>query len=118
MKFSVPVYGPLSHLKESSPLYRYPEVLEHLLLLSSGDWFMKEKSGFAAGYHEKFGTWPIAQAAYAYDAMTIMINAVKAAGADREKVQKALMATEFRGATGNIKFDEKGNRICTFVRAK
>jgi ABC-type branched-subunit amino acid transport system substrate-binding protein len=48
----------------------------------------------------------------------IMLNAVKASGADSEKVQKALMNTEFTGATGAIKFDEKGNRINTIVRAK
>ena len=118
MKISLPVYGPLSLLGESSPLYSNPGVLGNLLLLSSGDWFLQEKSEFAAGYHEKFASYPDATAAYAYDAMMVMIKAVKAAGAEREKIQKAIMDTDYKGVTGTIKFDEKGNRICTVVRAK
>ena len=113
MKHPVPVYGPLSLLGESSPLYSYPEVTGNLLLLSSGDWFLQDQSGFAAGYHKRYGYYPGAPAAYSYDAVLIMTNAVKAAGAEREKVHKALTNSELRGTTGTIKFDERGNRIST-----
>jgi len=111
MKHSVPVYGPLCLLSESSPLISYPEVTGNLLMLSSGDWFLKRQSGFAAAYHKEFGYYPGAPAAYAHDAVLIMINAVKAAGAEREYVQRALMDSELRGVTGDFKFDERGNRI-------
>ena len=115
MKHPVPVYGPLSLLGESSPLYSYPEVLKNLLLLSSGDWFLKDRSEFAAAYQKKYGYYPGAPAAYAHDAISIMINAIKAAGAERENVQKALMGAGLNGTTGTIKFDERGNRISTIT---
>lgn len=118
MKISLPVYGPLSLLGEFSAIYNYPEVSANVLLLSSGDWYNSEKSEFGAGYYKKFGTFPGATAAYAFDAMMVMMNAVKVAGAEKEKVQKALMGTDYKGATGAIKFDEKGNRICTVTKTK
>ena len=118
MKHPVHFYGPLSLLGESSPLYSYPEVSGNLLLLSSGDWFLQDQSEFAAAYQKKFGYYPGAPAAYAHDAMSIMINAVKAAGAERENVQKALMDAELSGTTGTMKFDERGNRINTVIRSE
>jgi branched-chain amino acid transport system substrate-binding protein len=114
----LPVYGPLYLLSESSSLESYPEISGNLKLLSSGDWFLKEKSEFAAGYRSMYGNYPCAPAAYAFDAMTAMINAVKTAGGDMEKVHKALMVTEFKGTTGRIKFDEKGNRIPSISNVK
>ncbi|HBQ83996.1 MAG TPA: hypothetical protein DD745_14165 [Bacteroidales bacterium] len=118
MKISLPVYGPLSLLCENSPLYSYTDVSANLLLLSSGEWYMRGKSEFAAGYHEKFGSYPGASAAYAFDAMMVVINAVKASGADRERIHKAMMETDYRGVTGTIKFDEKGNRISPVIRVE
>jgi branched-chain amino acid transport system substrate-binding protein len=113
MKISLPVYGPLSLLKESSAIYSYPEVFGNLLLFSQGDWHLGERSEFASKYNEKFGSYPGATAAYAFDAMMVMIKAVKIAEADRENVQKALLVTDHKGTTGTIKFDDKGNRKST-----
>ena len=115
IKINIPVYGPMSLLGESSPINNYPEVSKNILLLTSGDWYQKNKSGFAEDYHEKFGSYPGAAAAYGYDAMMIMIKAVKTAGAEKDKVHKALMETSYNGVTGVIKFDKKGNRVYTVV---
>jgi branched-chain amino acid transport system substrate-binding protein len=111
MNCSLQIYGPLSLLKDSSPVYNHPEVLKNLLLLSSGEWFQKENSEFAGRYYQRFKSWPGAEAAYSYDATMIMINAAVVAEGKRENVQKALMNTDYRGATGIVRFDEKGNRI-------
>jgi len=111
---NIPFFGPLSLLTENSPVYNHKAILENILLLSAGSWFQYEKSDFAVLYRKTYGTWPGAQAAYSYDAMTAMIMAVKNAGADKEIIQKALMGIIFTGVTGKIKFDEKGNRIFTY----
>ncbi len=114
MNISVQVYGPLSLLKESSPLYSYPEVMNNLFLLSSGEWFMKEKSDFSRKYYNRFKCWPEAAAAYSYDAMMLMVNAVLAADADKEKLYKAVMDAHYNGSTGSLRFDDRGNRILTY----
>jgi branched-chain amino acid transport system substrate-binding protein len=111
MNYSPQIYGPLSLLKESSQVYKHPEVLKNILILSSGEWFLKENSEFANRYYQRFKSWPGAEASYSYDATMIMINAAVAAEGKRENVQKALMATNYRGATGVIRFDERGNRV-------
>jgi branched-chain amino acid transport system substrate-binding protein len=109
--YPLQIYGPLSLLKDPSPVYNHPEVLKNLLILSSGEWFLKENSEFATRYKERFKSWPGAEAAYSYDATMIMINAAVVAEGKRENVQKALMNTDYRGATGIVRFDEKGNRV-------
>lgn len=116
MNCSLQIYGPLSLLKDSSPVYSHPEVMKNILLLSSGEWFLKEKSEFAKKYYQSFRSWPGAEAAYSYDATMIMINAAVAAEGKRENVQKALMNTDYRGATGIVRFDEKGNRVSTIEK--
>jgi branched-chain amino acid transport system substrate-binding protein len=111
MKLDVQVFGPLSLLNEYSPLYYYPDVLKNLLLLTSGEWFMLEKSEFAVRYHERYKSWPGAASVYSFDAVTAVVNAFRVAGADKEKMQQALLASYIKGATGIIRFDDKGNRI-------
>jgi branched-chain amino acid transport system substrate-binding protein len=50
-------------------------------------------------------------ASYAFDATSIIIEAIKIAGvADHEKIQEALYKIRFDGATGPVQFDDKGNR--------
>lgn len=48
---------------------------------------------------------------YAYDAAMILLEAIKKAGAtDTDKVVGVLRGTAWNGVTGEIKFDEKGDR--------
>jgi ABC-type branched-subunit amino acid transport system substrate-binding protein len=49
-------------------------------------------------------------AAYAYDGMNIMIEAIRKGGSDSEKIQKILKEISFDGVTGLIQFDDKGSR--------
>ena len=49
-------------------------------------------------------------APYVYDAVKVMANAmVTANSADPAKYLPALKATDYKGVTGNIAFDEKGD---------
>ncbi len=53
------------------------------------------------------------QTVLAYDAITLLMDAIKRAGsAEREKIKKALQETHnFKGITGTIDFDENGDPI-------
>ena len=59
---------------------------------------------------DKYGHMPGAVAAYAFDGMNILINAVRKSGTDRYEMQKALRGSIYEGVTGTIRFDERGNR--------
>lgn len=58
-------------------------------------------------YEEKFGTPPSQNSARAYDAMMIMLNAIKTAGVtDADKIQEAVRNTkDYKGLQGNISID-------------
>jgi len=67
---------------------------------------------FAARYHEAFGSEPSAVSAYAYDGMTVILEAIRTAGPDRQAIRDALASTrQEEGVTGPIAFDQHGNRL-------
>jgi ABC-type branched-subunit amino acid transport system substrate-binding protein len=45
--------------------------------------------------------------------MSLVIEAIRIAGLDREKIQKSLKDIKLEGVTGPIQFDDKGNRFGT-----
>jgi branched-chain amino acid transport system substrate-binding protein len=66
---------------------------------------------FLAGYKAKFGIDPILYAPFTYDATKLLIEAMKKADStDPATYLPALAASDFNGASGNIQFDEKGDR--------
>ncbi len=69
---------------------------------------------FVKRYKEKFGEVPSQNSARAYDAMMIMLNAIKTAGStDADKIQEAVRNTkDYEGMQGNISIDpETGEYI-------
>jgi len=73
----------------------------------------EEKAGmdkFRADFAAKFGTEVQVYAPYVYDAVKVMANAMVTAGsADPAAYLPALKATDYKGVTGKITFDEKGD---------
>lgn len=67
---------------------------------------------FMRRYNERFGEIQT-YAPYAYDATNILIEAIKRAGTtDRRKISEEVAKTrDFKGITGNITFDEKGDNV-------
>jgi branched-chain amino acid transport system substrate-binding protein len=64
---------------------------------------------FAGVYEKKFGK-PGIFSFYAYDAVNVLLNAIKNAGTvESAKVIDAIRAIDHRGLTGVIKFDTKGD---------
>lgn len=64
---------------------------------------------FITRYTKQFGKEG-AYSIYAYDAATIMLNAIKAANStDSKAIIEKLHTTEFEGAMGKIRFNDKGD---------
>ena len=65
---------------------------------------------FRADFKAKFNADVQVYAPYVYDAVKVMANAMVTAGSADPKVYlPALKATNYKGVTGNIAFDEKGD---------
>jgi ABC-type branched-subunit amino acid transport system substrate-binding protein len=66
---------------------------------------------FQQEFQRAYGKRPGIEAAYAYDGMNLIIEALINGGLDRESIQKSLVKIHYEGVTGAIQFDEKGNRV-------
>lgn len=67
-------------------------------------------------YTEKYGAAPDALAVLAYDAMNIMLNAIKTAGNTKpEAIRDALKKTDLAAVGGQIKYDDSRNPIKSAV---
>ena len=66
---------------------------------------------FRADYQKKFGIEVQIYAPYVYDAVNVMVAAMVKAGSADPKVYLPVLAktTDYKGVTGNISFDEKGD---------
>jgi branched-chain amino acid transport system substrate-binding protein len=67
---------------------------------------------FVDRYKKRWNQDPGPYSALEYDAVNVVVNAIKQSGsADRAKIVKAIAATkDYQGATGTINFDKKGDR--------
>jgi branched-chain amino acid transport system substrate-binding protein len=66
---------------------------------------------FLEAYKKKFNVDPILYAPFTYDAANLLIEAMKKANsADPAKYLPELAKSDYKGATGPISFDEKGDR--------
>jgi branched-chain amino acid transport system substrate-binding protein len=66
---------------------------------------------FLDAYKKKFNVDPIIYAPFTYDAANLLIEAMKKANsADPAKYLPELAKIDYKGATGQIAFDEKGDR--------
>tara|TARA_R110001583_G_scaffold191209_2_gene356140 strand:- start:9153 stop:10244 length:1092 start_codon:yes stop_codon:yes gene_type:complete len=70
-----------------------------------------ENERFHNEFQKKYGKKPSAVAVYAFDGMNIIIDVIRKTGFDRTKIQETMAETNYKGLTGFIQFDEKGNRV-------
>ncbi|OSZ66054.1 branched-chain amino acid ABC transporter substrate-binding protein [Hydrogenophaga sp. IBVHS2] len=67
---------------------------------------------FRAAYRAKYGTDVQAYAGYAYDGVKLLAAAMQAAGSvEPQKYLPALRSVQYQGASGQVQFDGKGDRI-------
>jgi branched-chain amino acid transport system substrate-binding protein len=88
------------------------DVIEGITLVSSGHWFTQEGIAFQKAFQEAYDYQPGAAAAYAYDGVNLIIEAIKKNGPDRDKIIDTFTKINYKaGVTGEIRFDAHGNRI-------
>jgi branched-chain amino acid transport system substrate-binding protein len=67
---------------------------------------------FSDLFREKYGVAPSLQAANAYDAANLVLDAAASWGRDRSQICDRVLATQqYRGASGEISFDPYGDRM-------
>jgi ABC-type branched-subunit amino acid transport system substrate-binding protein len=115
MKLHMPVFGSLHLLNEDVlSIYELREY-DNDLLVPSGTWPVRERAVFVTEFKKTYGNDPGMVATYAFDGMNLLIESIKKSGSsDRERIQEALSGIKYTGATGPVKFDEKGNRTGAF----
>jgi branched-chain amino acid transport system substrate-binding protein len=112
-KMNQPVFGSLSLLGENELSDQELKNYEGVVLISSGYWLSPKGLAFRQEFQSAYGKMPGAVAAYAYDGMNLIIEAIRNAGLDRDKIQKSIAKIHYEGITGSIQFDDKGNRLGT-----
>lgn len=109
----IPVYSGLNLLHERNFSSLVSDRVEDLYFLGSGTWMTDRDSNFVQEFHREFGHYPGPMAAYAFDAIQILVEAIEKNGSNPEKVKQNLSKTSYVGKTGSIEFDRLGNRKST-----
>jgi len=66
---------------------------------------------FARRYEQRNGARPTPLAAFTYDTVSLVAEALRQVGPSREQMQRFLGAADRQGVTGRIRFDRSGNRV-------
>lgn len=106
-----PVFGTLSLLGEDENIDVELGNYENIILMSSVNWSGLKGISFKKEFQKKYDKLPGTVAAYAYDGMNSIIEAIRNTGLHREKMQEAMSKVIYKGVTGPIQFDDKGNRM-------
>lgn len=111
VKMNLSIFGTISVIREQSLTPQSLKGYEGAVMISPGEWLISNVSDFTKEYKKTYGIFPGAAAAYSYDGINLLIEAIRDSYPDREKLQKSLALIHYNGVTGTILFDEKGNRI-------
>ena len=110
-KINLPVFGSLSILNENVLSENELKEFDNNMLVPSGSWSGSKYLAFRQEYQKLYGKMPGMVAAYAFDGMNLLIEAIRTSGGpEKEKIQQALSKIQYDGVTGQIQFDNKGNR--------
>jgi branched-chain amino acid transport system substrate-binding protein len=114
-EINLPLFGSLMLLNENELSTQELEVYDNILSIPSGDWSGPENLTFRQKFQNTYKRMPGMVASYSFDGMSVLIEAIRDAGSsDREKIQKSLKNIRYKGVTGSIQFDDKGNRSGNF----
>ena len=76
--------------------------------VTSGSWLRSDVDGFQEAFITKCNVQPGPVAAYAYDGIMMISEALKQSGNDRESLQKYMSQINYQGVTGKVLFDSQG----------
>ena len=108
--YTAPVFCSLSLMGEKELTGIDLKTAEGVIFISSGHCFNSKGITFRNSFQNLYGYLPGPVAAYAYDGMSVLVEAIKKAEPDRDTTQKNVMSLQYKGVTGTITFDERGNR--------
>jgi branched-chain amino acid transport system substrate-binding protein len=111
-----PVYGNLALLDENIiPNQRFQDYAD-IMFVGSHGWQSQQSIDFVKEYQSTWHATPGMVAAFAFDGMNLLIEAIRNTGSpDREKIQAWLTSARYNGVTGTISFDERGNPAGNFT---
>ena len=112
-KMNPTIFGAMSLLDEDKIPDNNLSVYKNIVLIYPGNLSGPKSLAFRDEYLSIYGKLPGAVAAYSFDGMNILIEAIRKAGLDRENIQKTLSKMSYKGVTGLIQFDDKGKRMGT-----
>ena len=76
-----------------------------------------EVKNYVESFKKEYGSAPSALTSQAYDSVGILLTAIKEAGTtDSEKVKEKLYEIDYKGVTGDTKFDSNGDVDKQFVK--
>jgi branched-chain amino acid transport system substrate-binding protein len=113
----VPVYGP-DRLYDPDFLQAAGAAAEGLVFAYPFDPTSDRPAwvDFQTRYRARFGEMPDAVAAYAYDGTRYLLDAIRTAGLDRPRIQRALYAvTHLDGVSGPVRFDTTHNNVTPVI---
>lgn len=108
-KMTQKIYGSLSVLSENESTHFNLIDYENVVLVNPGYWTNGKGNNFSKSFENKYGWKPGPVAAFAYDGITGIVEAIEKSNFNKEKLQQTLSEIEFDGLTGNISFDKNGN---------
>jgi branched-chain amino acid transport system substrate-binding protein len=106
----LPVYGTLSIMGEGLSQEQVKNDYQGISVVTSAGWLTPAASEFRNSFREKYGSMPDATAAYAYDGINILVTAIKNSHFNIDIIKDAMMKVHYKGLTGSISFDSRGNR--------
>ncbi|MEN8118260.1 MAG: ABC transporter substrate-binding protein [Bacteroidota bacterium] len=111
----VPVFGNISTFAASKKENSLNSELKNIFVVSSEKEHTQSEINFSEAFKNRYGYLPGAKAAYSYDGIKLIIQAIQAVGTDYDKIREYLIQTTYKqGVTGEIKFDDMGNRTGDF----
>jgi branched-chain amino acid transport system substrate-binding protein len=112
-KINKPLFCSLSLLNEDELADQDLKYYDNAVMVASGNLSGSKALTFREEFRKTYGKQPGAVAAYSFDGMSLLLEAIRKAGTDRIEIQKALTKIHFEGVTGPIQFDDKGKRMGT-----
>ena len=110
-KMIQPLFGSLSLLDENDISDQDMKSYENVVFVSSVNLSGSNGLSFREEFQKNYAKVPGAVAAYSFDGINLLIEAIKNAGTERREIQNYLSKIHYIGVTGSIQFDDKGKRI-------
>jgi ABC-type branched-subunit amino acid transport system substrate-binding protein len=105
------LFAPLSSADLAMPASELSDVGE-MVVVAPGHWVTAEGRAFERAFRDAYDAEPNAVSAYSHDGLMVIVEAVRRAGLDRQRIRDALAEIDYGpGVTGRVRFDDRGNRV-------